>query len=427
MKLSFYMSCACAWLLVLGSCIPGHTQTRDSIPVTLNQLESTFLDKNLLLLAQHYQVDADKALIAQAKLWDNPVISTDQNIYAGGKFLQRGLNPDGSPKGQVMVQVEQLIQIGGKRAKNVAIASTNATISEWQFNDLMRNLKLQLRSTYYNLVQAFNLAKLYQEEDQHLSQLLSGMSAQLQAGNIARKDLLRLQALQLTLHKKISENQQQVEDLESDLRTLLQAGPTGVFVPAEKMSNKVSLPQLQDAIDTALQNNPEYKIENYRLTAEQQNLSLQKAMAIPDLTISPSYDQNSNYAPNYWGLGFSMPIPVFNRNQGNIKSARYQIKAQQAVVGNKNIALQNDVAAAYNKLVALQKMNAGSQDKFYEDYDALYDNIVQSYKQRQLSLVEFIDYHQAYLEVMGQKSNLALQLQLAKEELNFQSGADLVK
>ncbi|MCY1540142.1 hypothetical protein D9M68_757630 [compost metagenome] len=72
-------------------------------------------------------------------------------------------------------------------------------------------------------------------------------------------------------------------------------------------------------------------------------------------------------------------------------------------------------------------MNADNQDAFYKDYDALYDNIVQSYKQRQLSLVEFIDYHQAYLDVMSQKSNLALQLQLAKEELNFQSGADLVK
>ncbi|RQO31708.1 hypothetical protein DBR32_07110 [Taibaiella sp. KBW10] len=426
MKPSSYMSFAFALLLILGTCISGHAQG-DTVQVTCAELEKTFLEKNLLLLAQHYQVDADKALIAQARLWDNPVLSTDQNVYTNKRFFQHGFNPDGSPRGQVFVQVEQLIQLGGKRAKNVAIASTNATISEWQFNDLMRNLKLQLRSNYYTLIQTFNLAQLYREEDQHLTQLINGMSAQLQAGNIARKDLLRLQALQLTLHQKISENDQQMEDMESSLRTLLQAAPTSVYVPSEKMANKVTVPQLQEAIDSALRNNPEYKIENYRLQGEQQNLGLQKAMAIPDLTISPSYDQNSNFAVNYWGLGLSIPLPVFNRNQGNIKSARYQIKAQEAVLGNKSISLQNDVAAAYNKLLALQRMNAGNQDKFYLDYDALYDNIVQSYKQRQLSLVEFIDYHQAYLDVMGQKSNLALQLQLAKEELNFQSGTDLVK
>lgn len=421
------MSFAMAMLIVWVCSVHTYAQTSDTLRVNLNEVEQTFLEKNLLLLAQHYQVNADSALITQAKLWDNPVLTTDQNVYANRGFFEHGVNPDGTPRGQFLVQVEQLIQLGGKRAKNVALAGTNATISYWQFLDLMRTLKLELRTSYYTLIQAMSLSRLYAEEDGHLSQLVNGMQAQLQAGNIARKDLLRLQALQLTLHQKMADNNQQIGDLQSSLRTLLQTGPQSVLLPTEQMSSKVQLPQLQDAMATAMEYNPEYKIEHYRLTGTAQNLAVQKAMAVPDLTIAPSFDQNSNYTPNYWGLGLSIPLPVFNRNQGNIKAAQFQISAQQAVVDNKRIALQNNVAAAYNKLVAVQKLNADNQDKFYKDYDALYDNIVQSYKQRQLSLVEFIDYHQAYLDVMSQKSNLSLQLQLAREELNFQSGTDLVK
>lgn len=421
------MSFAMAMLIVWVCSVHTYAQTSDTLRVNLNEVEQTFLEKNLLLLAQHYQVNADSALITQAKLWDNPVLSTDQNVYSNRRFFEHGINPDGTPRGQFLVQVDQLIQLGGKRAKNVALAGTNATISYWQFLDLMRTLKLELRTSYYTLIQAMSLSRLYAEEDGHLSQLVNGMQAQLQAGNIARKDLLRLQALQLTLHQKMADNSQQIEDLQSSLRTLLQTGPQSVLMPTEQMSSKVQLPLLQDAMNTAIEYNPEYKIENYRLTGTSQNLAVQKAMAVPDLTISPSFDQNSNYTPNYWGLGLSIPLPVFNRNQGNIKAAQFQISAQQAVVDNKRIALQNNVAAAYNKLVAVQKLNADNQDKFYKDYDALYDNIVQSYKQRQLSLVEFIDYYQAYLDVMSQKSNLSLQLQLAREELNFQSGTDLVK
>ncbi|WP_129019889.1 TolC family protein [Edaphocola flava] len=427
MKHTSFMSFAIAMFILWVCSARTYAQTSDTLRVNLNEVEQTFLEKNLLLLAQHYQVNADSALITQARLWDNPVLSTDQNVYANRRFFEHGVNPDGTPRGQFLVQVEQLIQLGGKRSKNVALAGTNATITYWQFIDLMRTLKLELRNNYYTLIQALNLSRLYAEEDGHLDQLVKGMQAQLQAGNIARKDLLRLQALQLTLHQKIADNHQQIEDLEASLRTLLQTGPQSVLIPSEQMNNKVVLPPLQDAMTTAIEYNPEYKIENYRLTGATQNLAVQKAMAVPDLTISPNFDQNSNYTPNYWGLGLSIPIPVFNRNQGNIKAAQFQIRSQQAVVDNKRIALQNNVAAAYNKLVAVQKMNADNQDVFYKDYDALYDNIVQSYKQRQLSLVEFIDYHQAYLDVMSQKSNLALQLQLAKEELNFQSGADLVK
>ncbi|QEC74410.1 TolC family protein [Mucilaginibacter ginsenosidivorax] len=64
-----------------------------------------FLENNLALLAQKYNIEASKALIQQAKLWDNPVLSTDQNIWDGGskKFFYHGNN-----SGQVFVQLSQV-------------------------------------------------------------------------------------------------------------------------------------------------------------------------------------------------------------------------------------------------------------------------------------------------------------------------------
>jgi cobalt-zinc-cadmium efflux system outer membrane protein len=45
-------------------------------------------------------------------------------------------------------------------------------------------------------------------------------------------------------------------------------------------------------------------------------------MAVPDITIGSTYDQNSSYARNFVGLEISLPLPIFNRNQGNIKNAK---------------------------------------------------------------------------------------------------------
>jgi cobalt-zinc-cadmium efflux system outer membrane protein len=66
----------------------------------------------------------------------------------------------------------------------------------------------------------------------------------------------------------------------------------------------------------------------YLLDQNNHNLALQKAMAVPDITIGSTYDQHSSYANNYVGLEISLPLPLFNRNQGNIKNAKLARKAR---------------------------------------------------------------------------------------------------
>ena len=85
--------------------VRSQTQTADTLRLGLQDMEKRFLDSNLVLLAGHYNVDAQKALIQQAKLWDNPVLNTDQVIAANGKFFPYGKNADGSYSGQYYIQV----------------------------------------------------------------------------------------------------------------------------------------------------------------------------------------------------------------------------------------------------------------------------------------------------------------------------------
>ncbi|NNU33461.1 TolC family protein [Mucilaginibacter sp. S1162] len=78
----------------------------DTLALTFQGAEKQFLANNLELLAQKYNIDASKALITQAKLWDNPTLSTDQNIYDGGskKFFYHNSN-----LGQVFVQLSRCL------------------------------------------------------------------------------------------------------------------------------------------------------------------------------------------------------------------------------------------------------------------------------------------------------------------------------
>ncbi|MBS1585752.1 MAG: TolC family protein [Bacteroidetes bacterium] len=406
-----------------------NSDNADTLRLDIRAAEKQFLEKNLSLLAQHYNVEAGKALIQQAKLWDNPVLNTDQNVYSDGQWFHHGTNANGDPTGQVFVQVQQLIKTAGKRGKQVNMARTSAELNEWQFRDVMRNLRYQLRKDFYTVLQLQGNRRLYAQEKEQLDILIKAMTAELQAGNIAQKDLLRIQALDVNLQHEVTENAKNISDIEAELKTLLQV--TGdVFVqPVADDDNNTHVPNLSivQLVDSARQYNTDYMQQLLQVRYQKQNLSYQRALAVPDLTFGPEFDQNSNYTPNYYGLGISLPLPVLNRNQGNIKSARWQVKQEEANLQQIDDKLQNDVKNAYQKLLYTLQLSSGGNEEFYRNYYRLYDNIVQSYKQRRISMLEFIDYFNGYESIREQELQQKLNVRLAKEELNYEVGMDVTE
>lgn len=419
----------CGCICLVSSRTAQAQSATDTLGLTIQQAEKIFLEKNLQLLAQHYNVEASKALIIQAKLWDNPILNTDQNVYSNNKYFEHGTNPDGSPYGQYYIQVQQLIKTAGKKGKQIQIARTNAEISEWQFKDVLRNLKYALHSDFYTVAKLLAMQQLYDEELQQLQKLSDGMNAQYKLGNIARKDLLRVHALQIGLQQDATENDKQLDDAEAELKSLLLVS-SDTFIKA--ITESITIPSMPSVsalqlVDLAKQNNTTYQLQQLQLKYQQQNLSYQKALAVPDVTLGPNFDKNSNYTPNYVGLGISLPLPLLNRNQGNIKSARWQVKAEEANTQNAEVELSNNVMSAYNKLKYTLQLTSSMQQDFYDDYNKLYGNIVESFKNRQISMVEFIDYFDAYKDTRQKQLQQQLNLQLAKDELNMQVGTDVVE
>jgi cobalt-zinc-cadmium efflux system outer membrane protein len=408
--------------------IEAQSNYSDTLRLSLPAMEKIFLDSNLTLLAGHYGVDAQKALIQQARVWDNPMLNTDQVIAANGKFFPYGKNPDGSYSGQYYIQVQQLIKTAGKRGKLINLATTNAKLSELQLQDVLRNLRYQLRSNYFTIQQQLGTKWIYETQEIQLKKLLSGMDAQLSAGNIAQKDYLRIQALLIALEQDITELNKDLEDNQHDLKVLLQIKNSVFIKPIDISTNSpLNLINAEIMFDTARISNPYYLLQQTQTVYQEQNLSYQRSLRTPDLTISPNFDRNSNFAPNYFGMGISLPLPLINTNKGNIKSAEYSIKQQQSITLSAENELWNNINSAYHKLLMTIKQNGNNQKEFYTKYQAMYQNVLTSYQNKQISLLEFLDFFNDYTASQQRLLQQDLNLQLAKEELNFHTGVDLLK
>ena len=405
----------------------GARAQTDTLKMNFQDAERQFLQNNLALLAQKYNVEASKALIDQAKLWDNPVLSTDQNIYDGGskKFFYH--NSD-LGQGQIFVQLSQVFTTAGKRGKQVQVAKDDAKVQEAEFNDLMRNLRYNLQLDFSQLATLVDQSKVYQNEITSATNLVNAIQKSYDAGNTSMKDLIRLKALLFGLQNDMVENSKQINDLQTELKTLLGVKETGFVAPIinDVPDKNVSL-DAQALIAQAMSNRADYLSNQYQLTSATHNLALQKAMAVPDVTLGVAYDKNSSYAPNYYGLQIGLPLPFFNRNQGNIKSAKYNMMSQEQTLKSNESRLKNDVVSAINQYKLNQQLFSTQQTAFNEAYDKLFTSMLKSFKERQIGLVEFVDFFDTYkdtkLKILQQQYNL----QKAIADLNYATGTTVIK
>ena len=126
--------------LFTGITAHGQAPIRDTLKLTLPQAEKIFVDSNLQLLAQRYNIDVQRALILQAKLWPNPNLSVSQgpiiplydpnSQYPHSNFFYHSESSAG---------ISQLILLAGKRNKQIRLAEANTTLAEEQFFDLLRS------------------------------------------------------------------------------------------------------------------------------------------------------------------------------------------------------------------------------------------------------------------------------------------------
>lgn len=403
----------------------SHAQT-DTLSLSFEEAEKTFLQNNLSLLASKYNIDASTALIKQAKLWDNPVLLTDQTLY-DGKFFRHSKLANGTQAGEIYVQAQQLIRTAGKIKKLSTLAATNAHISELQFEQVMHNLRYTLRNDLYQSRQLFLSIQLYEKENEQLKRLLAAMNAQLQAGNISVKDFLRIQSLQASTLQEENDYRKQMADVQSELQTILQLNDHSFIKAVVPETTNATQIIVDSLLTSAQQNNPDYLLEKANLLYSQNNLDYQQALRKPDVTVGIEYDKVNSYVPNYYGLTVALPLPLINRNQGNIASAAYTVKQEQTLVSQREFKLSNDIQNALTKLQLDLDLQKNIDPDFIKKYDVLMGNAFNAYQQRQMSLLDFLDLFEAYKDTQLKYLQQQLNLQKAKEDLNLLAGRDVIK
>ena len=403
--------------------------------LTSAQVEDLFLRQNLQLIAEKYNISMADARIVQAKLWDNPNVSiSDVNLWSASS--QRGGESEIIPpllgsfgkNREFSIELSQMIQTANKRGKLIHLEKISKEMAVQEFEDVLSGLRTELRKSIHEVIYLQSYWKVLAHQESVLNRLIEHYKKQVQQGNISKMELLRLQSALLELANAMNDIQTEANAQQKNLKSLLNADPW-VMIEIENESvvsknpDELSLAYL---FEQAENHRPDLQLSRLQMQYNAKNLSYEKAMRTPDLNFSINYDRAGGVWENFAGFGMSIDLPVLNRNQGNIKAAKISLEQSRHLNRNQQNIAQHEIVTAYNNYAAQYKFYRQiEEDNLLPDLDNMSDNYARSLLNKNISMLEYIDFMDTYKAnkhtILTALKNLAVLF----EELQFSIGTTI--
>jgi cobalt-zinc-cadmium efflux system outer membrane protein len=391
-------------------------------PLSWDQVKSRFESTNPALKADALNVDEMRAEQITAYLRPNPqfTLSTDgtQIVPHDGSWAPfKGTD--------VVPTLSYLHEREHKRELRLESAKEGARIAESQHEDLKRNLEFTLRAAFVNTLQEKAILELAKADLEYYDKIIEISRDRFKAGDIAQVDFDRIELLRVQYEVEIQTAivnlrtaKIQLSQLLDDRTPVDQFDVTGLFDFSD------ALKPLDDFRQIALDARPDLRAALETIQQSQTNHKLAVSNGSTDPTFSGWYTYNSsNNNPNgiqTLGASVSIPLRVFDHNQGEKQRTQIDIGRSQQASEATRAQVFSDVDSAYEQVRSNIALLTPYRDKYKEEAIRVRDTITYSYEHGGASLMDFLnaqsDYRVvqlAYLQLVGAYMTATSQLNLA--------------
>lgn len=372
--------------------LAGETTPKD-IPAQqsfgLEELSRLGLERHPRLSQAAFAVDTARGRALQAGLYPNPVVS-----ITGDELGDRQ-----GPAGIITApQVSQEIVTGGKLGLSRAAATKEVDQATLALMTQRYALLASIRSAYFDALatqrRADILAELVKLAERSVAQTETLLKAEL----VSRLDLVQLE---VDLERLRTEERAARRELPAAYRRL--AAVVGLpGLPVDSVSGNLDLPLPPYELDRlqthVLSAHPEPR--SARAGVERAQLLVRRAEVepVPNLTVSSGYVRQNQNRSNDWMLGVSVPVPVWNRNQGNILAARGQLGEAVQEVARVEADLTERLATAYRDFAAARERAERTRSAILPKAQETYDLAVRAYKGGQFEYLRVLQAQRALAE-----------------------------
>jgi outer membrane protein, heavy metal efflux system len=396
---------------------------------TWPQIRDKFETTNPTLQADTLNVQESRAQEITAFLRPNP----DFTLSADGTQI--------APKNEVWrpfagtfetPAISQLIERRHKRHLRLESAKKGTLIAESNHADLERTLLFNLRSAFVSTLQAKAVLQLAKDNLAYWDHILEISRIRFHAGDIAQIDLDRLELQRVQYESDVQTAEVNLRTSKIQLLTLLndrtpieQFDVTGTYDFNDQLQSRDEFRKV------ALNTRPDLRAAVQAVDKAQTDHTLAVANGSTDPTLSGWYTHNSStnnpFGTNTVGVSVSIPLRIFDRNQGEKLRTQLDIKRNEKLRDAAEAQVLSDVDSGYatldSTLILLQPYKA----KYLDMSVRVRDTVLFSYRHGGASLLDFLNAESDYRSVQLNYVNLVGSYLTAAAQLNMAVGQEVIQ
>jgi outer membrane protein, heavy metal efflux system len=382
---------------VLGSLLVADSAlAQGPVKITLEQAIQMALQHNHTLQAARTAIQQNQAAEITANLRPNPTFFTDW------EYLPLFYRPQGQSVGDYIqastegdLGLSYLIERGNKRARRLEAAKSATAVTRSQVADNERGTAFQVGSLFINAQLAQSTLELAETDLKSFQQTVDISEIQFKDGGLSENDHLKIKLQLLQFEIDVQQALLNKAQALSDLRQLLgyDSVPATYDVVGE-FEYRPLVFTLEELQAKALQNRPDLRAAVLGIAAANSQYALAKANGKQDPTISGNYSHVNGISAVTWS--FSIPLAIFDRNQGNIAQTRVAIRQAEEQQKAASGQVLTDVKDAYEGLQESARIAQMFRSSYLEVAQKSRDISEYAYRRGALALLDFLDAERSY-------------------------------
>ncbi len=351
--------------------------------MTIDDAVNIAIRNNPIIKSKKRSVEASKGRIKQANLMPNPKI----NLVAE----EMPTNEIGLNESQNMVSLSQKFEIGGKRRIRTDAAKKEKSILDFDLQTTIKDITAETKKAYFEVITSQDGLKLAKITVEIAESLKNISDKKFEAGDIAKLEVLKADV-------ELSNAKNRVVEAERNMFNAIKILQTIMGTPGVSLKKLVPVP-VADVPPFKLEKLEELLLKNYPALQAQKNivvLSLLKVKEakrkrIPDIDFSVGYKRLSATDDDTIQAGISLPLPFFNRNQGNIIEANeisHKAKEDETAVKNK---LMLQLHNAFSLYASSRELVRSFTDIIIPQAEQVLDIAKRGYAQGEFDYLEVLD------------------------------------
>ena len=381
-------------ILCVLYCLTASAQTN----YTLQQALQTARVNNLVLKTEQLNVSIAQTDIITAKLRPNLVLNNQTIQLMQPSHFPANTSWYNGKNRQVWWQLTKSFQIAGQRKYKIDVANKNVAFAEKNYTERERNLYADVAEKWLEVWTAQKQLDILLTAKSNIDSLVITNQLRYKNQVITQTDLFRTELLSKQYAIQYKTALQEVINRQNELKFLLGIQDNVSIDTADNFLFSIPA-NIDSLLAQSLQSRSDILTAKSLIEVSNSNIKLQKSLAFPQPELGFIYNPQ-NTIP-YFGIYATIDLPVFNRNQGEIKKS-YLLKQQaEQQLFTIQSQLQTEIKTTYASY-QLQQQNVQNFQTVLEQSQTILDNVKYTYLKGGTTIIDFLEAQRGWLETQQQ-------------------------